>query len=164
MISDSQSAETRILAAFSKYRSMISNAQDGQLLAQARTEWNTYTQATAPLLLASSNTTQPKTVALANSSDASFRALTQTTGAWSALNVSLANSENAANASTYSTARMLGIGLLALAIILGIAIAFLLSRSIKRGCRCGAGADELAPGSAATNLRSGDRGARRAAT
>ncbi len=123
----------QIQADFRSYKSMVSNAQDAQLLATAQSQWTAYIGATSTLLLLTSNTTQPKTVSLANSSTVTFNSLTPTMSAWVGLNDGLARSENAANASTYSSARTLGIGLLIMLALVATGIAFLVSRQIKQG-------------------------------
>ncbi|MBV9802084.1 MAG: methyl-accepting chemotaxis protein, partial [Solirubrobacterales bacterium] len=131
-ISALEAANAQIHADFQRYRSMISNAADARLLATAQSQWNAYVEATPKLNLAASNTTQKPIVALANSSAVTFMHLAPTTSAWVALNDGLAKSNAASNASTYSSARTLGIALLSLAVLLGLAIAFVVTRSIKR--------------------------------
>ena len=132
-IGAAKAAAREIQADFGRYHSMISNAQDAQLLATARSQWAAYTSGTSVLLLASSNTKQSRTVALANSSAASFTALAKTIGPWTTLNDGLAKSNAASNASTYSSAQTLGIGLLVILALVAIGIAFLVSRQIKQG-------------------------------
>jgi methyl-accepting chemotaxis protein len=125
-------ASAQIQADFQRYRSMISNATDAHLLMAAQSEWNAYVTATPKLNLAASNTSQKPIVALANSSAVTFMHLVPTIKAWVALNDGLAKSNAASNASTYNSARTLGIALLSLAILLGLGIAFVVTRSIKR--------------------------------
>jgi methyl-accepting chemotaxis protein len=141
-------AAAQIQADFRRYRSMISNAQDAHLLVTAQSQWAAYTGSTGWLMLATSNTTQPKTVALANSSALTFNALRPTIARWVALNDGLARSNVAANASTYSSARLLGIALLLAAIAIGLGIALMISLSIKRR------ADEIVR--VATGIAEGD--------
>jgi methyl-accepting chemotaxis protein len=133
IIAGANADATQIEADFHRYQAMISNARDAHLLASARAQWAAYVTATARLMLASSNTTQPRTVALADSSAATFAGLSQTISEWTALNDGLASSNTTANASTYSSARALGIGLLAVMALVSAAIALLLTRMIKRG-------------------------------
>ncbi len=131
-ITAAAAAAVQIESDFHRYRSMISNSQDAHLLATAQSQWATFTGSTGPLLLAASNTTQRTTVALANSSAFTFSSLTPTISAWVGLNGRLARSESAANASTYSSAKTIGIALVVIAVLLGLGIAFLISSSIKR--------------------------------
>ncbi len=126
-------ANAQIQADFVRYQSMISNATDAHLLATARSQWATYVQATPKLNLAASNTTQKPIVKLANSSAITFTHLGPTITAWVGLNDQLAKSKASSNASTYSAARTLGIGLLLAALAIGFVIAFLLTRTITRG-------------------------------
>ena len=132
-IQAAQADQQQIEADFTRYEGLVSNAHDAQLLRSARVEWNAYTQQTAPLILASSNTTQRATVALANSSQRTFGALAGTLSSWTRLNDDLASSNTRSNASTYSTARLIGFGLLGLAMLFGLLIAFAVSSAIKRG-------------------------------
>jgi methyl-accepting chemotaxis protein len=94
-----------------------------------------YLQATsqaAALAENHSNAAAPLQVALVNNTVQRFDALKQTIVSWGQLNVALGAAQVTSNASTYSSAQTLGIGLLALAVLTGLAIAFMVSRSIKR--------------------------------
>ena len=126
-------ANAQIQADLQRYRSMISNATDAGLLSTVGSHWGAYVAATTKLNLSASNTTQKPIVALANSSAVTFEHLQPAIAAWVALNDRLAKSNAASNASTYSSARTLGIILLLVAVFVGFLIAWLITRTIKRG-------------------------------
>ena len=130
-----QAAEREITAEFAHYRAdLVSDPADARLMNSASAQWSAYVRQTSPrMLIPSSNTGQPATVKLANSSALTFRALAPTTSAWRTGNVDLAASRTASNTSTYSAAKEVAIVLLLIAIIVGIVVALLITRQISTG-------------------------------
>jgi methyl-accepting chemotaxis protein len=117
---------------FQEYASMVSGATDSQLRTQALSEWNAYVQASQGLNGVKDTTQVPAVVALADSTDKTFRALAPTINAWHKLNHGFATTDLKNNDSTYSSARTLGIILLLIVIGLGTGVAWVLSASVKR--------------------------------
>ena len=119
----------------STYGPLASGGQDTVLWHTAQSQWAAYLTATAqgPALSENhSSAAAPLQVALVNNTAAKFATVKQTMVAWAKVNNAAAASTVTSNASTYSSARVIGIILLVIAVVLGLAIALLVSRSIKR--------------------------------
>ncbi|MGA2926544.1 MAG: methyl-accepting chemotaxis protein [Solirubrobacteraceae bacterium] len=126
--------DTAIQSLLTKYESMFSNALDRQLWQAASRQWAAYKQQTAGLeAVAAGRSSAGAVLALIHASDPAYTALTQTLSTWMNDNVTWADETLKSNDSTYNTAITLAIAQLALAIAIGIAIAWLVSSSIKRG-------------------------------
>jgi methyl-accepting chemotaxis protein len=126
--------DTAIQSLLTKYESMFSNALDRQLWQAASRQWAAYKQQTAGLeAVAAGRSSAGAVLALIHTSDPAYTALTQTLSTWMNDNVTWADETLKSNDSTYNTAITLAIAQLALAIAIGIAIAWLVSSSIKRG-------------------------------
>jgi methyl-accepting chemotaxis protein len=124
-------ARATVAADFKTYAGLVANAHDAALLSQAQSQWNNYVTSSTGLNGVKDTTKQPKTVALANSSDTVYRALATTLTQWQALNTSLASAKISSNKSTYSSARLIGIILLLLVAIIGVSVAWVLSSAVK---------------------------------
>jgi methyl-accepting chemotaxis protein len=129
-------SQVQVARSLSTYSTMVTpGTQDGALWHQARSEWAAYLQATssaAQLIEDSSPAGQAKQDILVRNTAAQFAHLTATIERWSQVNADIARKQLAANASTYRTARTLGIALLLASVLLGTGIAVLVSRSIQR--------------------------------
>jgi methyl-accepting chemotaxis protein len=124
--------DSSIQASFAKYRPTIVNAQDRALWNETHSEWAAYESATKLLNQPTSNSSQPAVVTLADSSAKTFTTLSNAINRWVTLNKGFATDQQHKNASTYNTAFLIGVILLVLAIVIGLAIALVLSSSIKR--------------------------------
>ena len=132
-LAKAQSDANQIGGLLKQYGSMLSNATDKQVWQQVQQDWTGYVSATGQL---SHLATNPKTSLATMSSSvdgtrASFLGLQQATVTWANDNVAWGNEKVKSNASTYSSAKTIGIGLLVLVIVLGFGIAFLVSRQIR---------------------------------
>ncbi len=120
----------------SSYASLVTpGTGDGPLWRAAQNQWAAYMRATSrgPALAENhSNAAAPLQVALVNSTYPMSTSLQQTFGAWRRLNVTIGNANVRRNASAYSSARLIGIALLAITVLIGLGIALAVSRSIKR--------------------------------
>ncbi len=126
-------AETSQLLA--SYASLASGGQDTADWHAVQSQWAAYLTATSqgPALAENhSNAAAPLQVALVNRTYPASVALQQRMAAWREVNDQGARAQVASNASTYGTARIIGILLLVIAVLTGLVIAFLVSRSIKR--------------------------------
>jgi methyl-accepting chemotaxis protein len=109
--------------------------QDGPLWRTARSEWDAYEQVTSGAKALAQNESvagQAKQNALIAGTGSRFTQLRATIVRWTQVNDAVAASQAAGNASTYSFARLLGIVLLVVTVVIGAVIAFALSGSIKR--------------------------------
>jgi methyl-accepting chemotaxis protein len=124
----------QIQALLNKYASMTSGSADARLLHSVQTQWAALKSGTTRLAtLGSSASDHTAEVALVHSTLPAFSSLRKTLKSWVQTNLTLANAKVNSNASTYSSAVMIGIALLVVAILLGLAMAFVVSRTIKRG-------------------------------
>jgi len=115
------------------YARLASPGQDTTDYHSVQAQWAMFKTANGPLL-SSTVRESPATSALVLKLDTQNLTPLQTlVASWSGVNQKVAAAGSQTSASTYSSARTLGIGLLVLAIAVGLAIAFLLSSSIKRG-------------------------------
>jgi methyl-accepting chemotaxis protein len=117
------------------YGPLASPGADTTLWHRAQGEWAAYLQATSqgPALAENhSNAAAALQVSLVNRTYPASVALQQELAAWSGVNSESAAAQVTSNASTYSTAQLIGIILLVLSVVVGLAVAIMLSRSIKR--------------------------------
>jgi methyl-accepting chemotaxis protein len=129
----SELAQTSKLLA--TYGPLASPGTDTTLWHQAQTQWAAYMQATrqGPALAENhSNAAAPLQVALVNNTAGDYATVKQTMATWAQVNNAAGAATVSSNASTYSAAKLIGIILLVMALAIGLAIALLLSRSIKR--------------------------------
>jgi len=131
-ISAMQTAKAEVAKDFQTYAGLVSSATDAQLRSSALSDWNNYVQVSQGLNGVDDTTQSSKVVALANSTDTVYRDLSPTLSKWHQLNTQLANQSVASNRSTYSGARLIGIILLLIVVILGLGVAWLISSSVKR--------------------------------
>ncbi len=97
-----------------------------------KSQWDAYMAGTATLQTVGAGGVNAASLAVVRNSQAPFDALSKTIDSWRQNNLAWADQKVKSNASTYSSAQTLGIVLLAIAVLVGLAIAFLVSRSIKR--------------------------------
>jgi methyl-accepting chemotaxis protein len=124
---------TAINADMASFAKLVSPGQDTTDYHTAESQWAAFKSANAPLL---SKTVVETTAtrALVDTLDTqNFTPLQNLFTSWSSVDEKVANRDTATSASTYSSARTLGILLLVVAIALGLGIAALVSRAIKRG-------------------------------
>ena len=132
MISASRADVARSLRAYGT--GVAPRTQDGALWHQVQSEWAAYLQATsgaAALVRDGSAAGLLNQDLLVRTTAPRFEHLKATIERWSQVNSDVARRQLAANTSTYSTARTLGIALLVASVLLGAGIASLVSRSIQ---------------------------------
>ena len=113
-------------------QSTFLNAQDKQDWNAVKATWAAYKAKTANLRIVGAGAgSSAAAVAVIHNSQAAFDATSAAIDKWRSDNVAWANAKLKSNDSTYSSAKTLGIVLLALAVLLGLGIAFVVSRSIK---------------------------------
>ncbi len=118
------------LTAFAKLANTSADLTDYR---EAQSQWTALKSANAALL-SPRVTINPTTQALVDTLDIQkFTPLQNLYAAWDSADEKVASAETATSASTYNSARTLGIVLLLVAIGLGLLIAALVSRAIKRG-------------------------------
>jgi len=124
--------DAEIQSLLKKYQSAFTNATDRQLWQSASTEWAAYTKQTTQLEAVGRNGVSAAVVNLIHASDGPYTQLSGTLSTWMNDNIKWANEQVKSNASTFSSAKTIGIVLLTILALVAIAIAFLVSRSIKR--------------------------------
>jgi methyl-accepting chemotaxis protein len=127
----SQDAKS-IAAGFSAYYPTIASATDRAFWNKSHSAWQSYLASTALLSDAKSTVAQKSVDTLANGTSQSFRSLQNTINQWISLNNGFAQTKKNSNSSTYNSAVLIGIILLLLAVLIGIAVALLVSGSIKK--------------------------------
>ncbi|MGA2924992.1 MAG: methyl-accepting chemotaxis protein, partial [Solirubrobacteraceae bacterium] len=115
-----------------RYQTLFSNATDRRLWQTFKQEWAAYKQQTQAMATLGGGKSVAAALPLIHASDPAFTALTQTLTTWTNANIVWAQQALRSTDSTYSAAKTVGIALMALAILAGIAIAFLVSGAIKR--------------------------------
>jgi methyl-accepting chemotaxis protein len=132
-LADAQRDTTDIAARLKSYGSMVSNATDRELWQRVQADWAAYQQATGHLnaLARDPNITVGAMAKAVDGTQASFNSLQRTVSAWAAKNVQWGQQQVKSNASAYSSAKTLGISLLVAAVLVGLGIAFLISRQIR---------------------------------
>ncbi|MGA2014559.1 MAG: methyl-accepting chemotaxis protein, partial [Solirubrobacteraceae bacterium] len=120
----------------SRYARLVNaGTEDATLWHTARSEWAAYQTATddaKQLTEDQSAGGQARQNALIAGTGAMFSRLRATIARWAKVNDAQAQASLRSNASTYSSARLLGIILLVIAVACGLGIALLVSRSLKR--------------------------------
>ena len=116
----------------SDYRAFVSSPADAQELTEVDRAWRSYEHSMRAIPAALRTGGMNGAVTALNQSLAGYSELDSDVSAWSSQRESRANRQIAANHHTYVIARAVGIGLLGLAVVLGLLIALLLSRSVKR--------------------------------
>jgi methyl-accepting chemotaxis protein len=129
--SAAQDART-IGAQFDAYAPLASAGQDTTDYHRARAQWAAAQAATAPLLSPKVRAGAFVQALVARLDDHDFTPLQSLLGSWIALNERSGTVDAGRIASTYSSARTLGIVLLIVALLIGAGIAFVVSRSIKQ--------------------------------
>ena len=124
--------DAEIQSLLKKYQSAFTNATDRQMWQSASTEWAAYTKQATQLEAVGRNGVSAAAVNLIHASDGPYTQLSGTLSTWMNDNIKWANEQVKSNASTFSSAKTIGIVLLTILALVAIAIAFLVSRSIKR--------------------------------
>ena len=126
---DAQTIDTDL----KNYARLARPGQDTVDYHQVQAQWAAAQSANSPLLSRTIQDT-PATAALVSKLDTqTFTPLQTLLGSWSVVNQKTTAADTGKITSAYSSARTLGIALLVLAVVIGLGIAFLVSRSIKRG-------------------------------
>jgi methyl-accepting chemotaxis protein len=123
--------DAQITAAFARYRSMFSDARDRALYDQAVSQWNAYKAQTKPFLAYSRALQTAKASGVLNAGQRTFDRLSATLIAWAKYNKQLSDRSLAQSQSAYHSSRTLILVLLLAAIVLGAAVAVLITRQIK---------------------------------
>ena len=126
-----QAAEAKVQKNLTKNEKAFTNATDKQEWTSVKSQWAAYKAQTANIQTVGASGVNARSLAAVRNSQAPFDALSKTLDQWRANNIAWANEKVTSNASTYTSARTIGIVLLAIAVALGFGIAFLVSRSIK---------------------------------
>jgi methyl-accepting chemotaxis protein len=113
------------------YAKLASPGQDTADWHQAQAQWAAVKSADSPLLSSTIRDTPATQAAMVKVDTQYFTPLQTLTGSWSALNQKVAAMDTRTSASAFSSAKMLGIGLLVLAVGLGLGIAFLVVRQVR---------------------------------
>jgi methyl-accepting chemotaxis protein len=127
-----KAADATIEKELNDYQKAFTNATDKREWASVKSQWAAYKAKTANIQTVGASGVNAQSLAAVRTSQAPFDALSKDIDKWRADNLAWADEKVKSNASTYSSAKTLGIGLLVLAVALGLGIAFLVSRSIKR--------------------------------
>ncbi len=137
-----KNAQTRAWAAddadigsvLGKYASVaFTNAQDRQFWQSVKNQWSAYKQQTATYAVVAGGSDPRAGLPIIHASDSAYKQLAQTLITWQTENIKWADQNLKSDASTYSSAKTLGIGLLVLLGLVAVGIAFLVSRQIKQG-------------------------------
>ena len=115
-----------------QYQSAFTNATDKQDWTSVKSKWEAYKADTAKLQTVGAGGVNAASLALVRNSSRRLTRLSKAIDKWRANNLVWADQKVKSNASTYSSAKTIGIALLVIAVLLGLGIAFLVSRSIKR--------------------------------
>jgi methyl-accepting chemotaxis protein len=115
------------------YKTSVASAEDRRLWQSVQKQWLALQSQTLPLIAVANGNDAPGARALIDSSLPTFKALMATVEAWTAEQDHRATAQLASNQSAYGSARTLGLALLGLGILIGVAIAFTVSKAIKGG-------------------------------
>jgi methyl-accepting chemotaxis protein len=121
---------------FDRYAPTISDARDRALWTAARSDWQSYVKASAGVTTASRANRDETALAILNGQARDiFQRLDDRLATWSNYNRGLASADATSAHSTFTSARTLLILLAAIAALISLAVAVLLSRSIIRAVR-----------------------------
>jgi methyl-accepting chemotaxis protein len=121
---------------FDRYAPTLSDARDRALWTAARSDWQSYVKASAGVTTASRANRDETALAILNGQARDiFQRLDDRLATWSNYNRGLASADAASAHSTFTSARTLLILLAAIATLISLAVAVLLSRSIIRAVR-----------------------------
>ncbi len=123
---------TTIDGYLSSYAKYAGPGQDTTDWHAVQRQWAAYQMKNKPLLAANVTSDAAIQALVGTLDDQTFTPLQNLVGSWSVVGQKIAAAGTRASASTYSSARTLGIGLLVLVLMIGMGIAFLVSRSIKQ--------------------------------
>jgi methyl-accepting chemotaxis protein len=132
LVSKWQAADATVQADLTQYQSMFTNAQDRKDWNAVKSAWAAYKAQTANVQVVGRSGVNTASLAVVRNSMGVYNSLQTTVDKWRQDNIRWANDHLKSNDSTYGSARTIGIVLLAIAVLLGLGIAFLVSRSIKR--------------------------------
>jgi methyl-accepting chemotaxis protein len=132
-ISDAATDLAGVESAFKTYSAhYVSTPADGQLLRTAEAQWASLKSQTARLQSLARGPANKAASAVIVATTPAYKTLAKTLASWVNYNDLLVKRMLKSDNATYSGARTIVIGLIALAIILGLGIAFVVSRSIKQ--------------------------------
>ncbi|HEY8583180.1 MAG TPA: methyl-accepting chemotaxis protein, partial [Capillimicrobium sp.] len=132
-LADMAAADAAIDEQFKLYEPLVSNAEDEKLLRGVEEKWAAYQEQSAGFeALSERNDFDGAVAELEGDAEETWDALKADIQAWSDLNTDMAAESEKATDDTYAAARTLTIALLAIAIALGAALAFLITRGIRR--------------------------------
>ena len=125
-------ADRRIQKALTAYQTAFTNATDRQEWASVKSQWAAYKARTANIQTVGAGGVNAQSLTAIRNSQAPFDALSGSIDKWRQDNIAWAAEKVKSNASTFSSAKTIAIVLLMILGLIAIAIAFLVSRSIKR--------------------------------
>ena len=131
LVAEWNATDARIQKDFTEYQSAFTNATDKKDWSTVKSEWAAYRAKTASLQAVGATGDNAASLALIRGSKASFDQASTTIDKWRTDNVGWAQDKVTSNASTFSSAKTIGIVLLVILALVAMAIAFLVSRSIK---------------------------------
>ena len=140
LVSKWQAADAAVQADLTKYQSMLTNAQDRTDWNAVKSAWAAYKAQTANVQAVGRSGVNAASLAAVRNSTGVYNSLQAAVDKWRKDNLAWADQKVKSNASTYSSAKTIGIVLLAIAVMLGLGIAFVVSRSIKRNATSDHGA------------------------
>jgi methyl-accepting chemotaxis protein len=123
-----EAAVASTLAGISKH---LKNAQDAAFERAVQSGWRSLLTQTAPLTSLATSNAAPAASQLVTATLPTYKALVAKLNAWAAANDHWAAAMLSSNTGAYDSARTLGYLLLGLVLVLGAAIAYLVSASIK---------------------------------
>ncbi len=126
-----KAADASVLTDLTKYQSMLTNAQDKQDWNAVKSQWAAYKARTANVQVVGRSGVNAASLAAVRNSVGAYNSLQTAVDKWRQDNVAWANAQLKSNDSSYSSAQMMGIALLVIAVLFGLGIAFLVSHSIK---------------------------------
>jgi methyl-accepting chemotaxis protein len=128
--------QTQIAAAFDRYRQgLVDNGQDRALLDQTSSLWQTYLAKTRGFVAADSAHRDGEAKSILDAAQPPYDQMQATIDRWATYNNGVAAAAVASGKSTQSNARLITILLIVLAVLVGGAIAFFISRAITSGVR-----------------------------
>ena len=126
-------AAAQIKAAFASYAPLVSSSEDRQLFMGVKSDWQAYVAKTQPALTAALANKDAIAKQTLDGQSALYTKLQNEIDKWAAVNQKVADGEVASAHSTQSSATTLIIALLAVAVLLGAAVAFMIARGITAG-------------------------------
>jgi methyl-accepting chemotaxis protein len=123
-------ADSRVVKSFAAYERLLSDDRDRALWEQATERWQTYRKATANVLDQASAGDADEAIATLLAQSKQYEALGATLDEWGEFNDAAGRASVESAASTYKSARSLLLVLAAIALAVGVGIAFVVTRGI----------------------------------